>query len=100
MDIPAPTKEAEATKIAVTKTSSTTTPTEPVTDPTPPSNTAQKASDKATEAEEKGKKIAELITSKKYHLAIKEKRTRPLLTFSILPQKKKTATKKSLSTSP
>ena len=45
--------------------------------------------------DESHKKIAELVSSKKYNLAIKEKRTKPLLDFSLgIRHKKKQVSKK------
>ncbi len=44
--------------------------------------------------DEDATKLAEMISSKKYALDIKEKRTKPLLVFSVLPAKHKKAAAK------
>lgn len=47
---------------------------------------------------EQRKKILELITSKKFNLGIKEKRSTPILTVSLMPKKSKKSKHKSSST--
>lgn len=42
-------------------------------------------------------KVAELLQSKEYHLPIREKRSRPLLTFALLPKRTKKSKRKQLS---
>ena len=47
-----------------------------------------------SKAEKNREKIAEIITSKKYFLPIREKRSKPLLTLAFLPKKSKKLKKK------
>lgn len=89
MDIPAPNNDekSNAPKMeTVTVLPTPDTPAEQTADPVSPAKAAESATNKQDEA---NKKIAELINSKKYNLTIKERRTKPLLVFSILPKKKK-----------
>jgi cobalamin biosynthesis Mg chelatase CobN len=111
MDIPAPSKDSEGQKIEVSTTSSSSKMPAPEStaaaaksETTTASGQAPAKTDLKDEAlsreEAERKKVAEMIASKKYFLPIKEKRTNPALTFTLLPKKskKKSATKKTEST--
>ena len=120
MDIPAPTQakkeetvdEAQPTAVAVNvKTATAEKPTE---EKTISETVTRKEEPKPTEAgdkdspkkdlkdaefaalEEKRKALQEMITSKKYELPIKEKRSRPLLTFGLIPKKSRRSKKKKI----
>ena len=92
MDIPAPsdaTSASEETKIAVsTSTSAASEKVESSDIKNPP----EKDSSLSKEDEDR-KNIAELISSKKYHLGIKEKRSSPLLTIGSVSKKSKKSKK-------
>ena len=83
MDIPVP-KDLDEEKPVVASADVPKTEEKPVKD-------YKKSEDSADEAQVK---IAELLTSKQYHLAIKEKRTKPLLDFSLGIKKHKKNSKK------
>jgi hypothetical protein len=96
MDIPVPSESLPNNDMEKIPVSVSTTKQKPTAQPTVPNlqRTDQKAPNVSLE-EDQRVKIAELISTKKYHLGIKEKRSSPFLTVGSTTKKSKKTKKKS-----
>jgi hypothetical protein len=84
MDIPVPEKNEskDGEKVSVAVVSSAKSEPQPAT-----TSTAPKPADALSTVEEKNKQIVDLVTSKKYVFAIKEKRSSPIITLGFIKTK-------------